>query len=242
MHPHHVQGSIATKDKIIVPLDVTTIKASSELIRHIAGVIGFFKVGSQLFTAAGPAIVQEIKASGSKVFLDLKFHDIPNSVRRAVESACALGVDMLTVHLSGGRSMCEAAVVGRGTAKTLILGVTVLTSLNDAAIAEIGYRTSVEDEVLLLADLAKNVGITGLVASPLELVAIRNRFGSLFTTVIPGIRPKWSETGDHSRMMTPGEALTAGADYLVIGRPITAASDPLEAVKRIVDELESAVK
>jgi orotidine-5'-phosphate decarboxylase len=242
MHPHPVQSSIAAKDKIIVPLDVPTIEASRELIRQLEGAIGFFKVGSQLFTAAGPAIVQEIKASGSKVFLDLKFHDIPHTVRRAVESACALGVDMLTVHLSGGRSMCEAAVVGRGTAKSLILGVTVLTSLNDAAIAEVGYRTSVEDEVLLLADLAKHVGITGLVASPLELVAIRNRFGSLFTTVIPGIRPKWSETGDQSRTMTPAEALNTGADYLVIGRPITAASDPLDAAKRIVDELDSAAK
>jgi orotidine-5'-phosphate decarboxylase len=237
MHPHPVQSSIAAKDKIIVPLDVPTIKESRELIRQVGGVIGFFKVGSQLFTAAGPSIIQEIRASGSRVFLDLKFHDIPNSVRGAVESACGLGVDMLTVHLSGGRSMCEAAVAGRGTAKTLILGVTVLTSLNDAAIAEVGYRTSVEDQVLLLAHLAKRVGITGLVASPLELVAIRNRFGPLFTTVIPGIRPKWSETGDQSRTMTPAEASKAGADYLVIGRPITAAPDPLEAAKRIVQEL-----
>ena len=242
MHPHPVQSSIAAKDKIIVPLDVPTMEAARELIRQVGDAIGFFKVGSQLFTAAGPAIVQEIKASGSRVFLDLKFHDIPNTVRRAVESACALGVDMLTVHLSGGRSMCEAAVVGRGTAKSLILGVTVLTSLNDAAIAEVGYRTSVEGEVLLLADLAKHVGITGLVASPLELVAIRNRFGSLFTTVIPGIRPTWSETADQSRTMTPAEALNAGADYLVIGRPITAATDPVDAAKRIVDELESAAK
>jgi orotidine-5'-phosphate decarboxylase len=237
MHPHPVQSSIAAKDKIIVPLDVPTIKESRELIRQVGGAIGFFKVGSQLFTAAGPSIIQEVRASGSRVFLDLKFHDIPNSVRGAVESACELGVDMLTVHLSGGRSMCEAAVAGRGTAKTLILGVTVLTSLNNAAIAEVGYRASVEDQVLLLAHLAKRVGITGLVASPLELVAIRNRFGSLFTTVIPGIRPKWSETGDQSRTMTPAEALKAGADYLVIGRPITAAPDPLEAAKRIVQEL-----
>ena len=237
-----MQSSAAAKDKIIVPLDVPSLEASRELVCQIGAAIGFFKVGSQLFTAAGPTVVREIKASGARVFLDLKFHDIPNSVRRAVESACALGVDMLTVHLSGGRSMCEAAVVGRGTAKTLILGVTVLTSLNDAAIAEVGYKTSVEDEVLLLADLAKHAGITGLVASPLELLAIRNRFGSLFTTVIPGIRPKWSEPGDQSRTMTPAEALNAGADYLVIGRPITAASDPLDAVKRIVDELESVGK
>src|ERR1700752_3917725 len=148
MHPHPVQSSIGAKNKIIVPLDVSTMEASRELIHRVGGAIGFFKVGSQLFTAAGPAIVQEIKASGSRVFLDLKFHDIPNTVRRAVESACALGVDMLTVHLSGGRSMCEAAVVGRGISQTLILGVTVLTSLNDEALAEIGFRTSVQDEVL----------------------------------------------------------------------------------------------
>ena len=234
-----MQSSIAAKDKIIVPLDVSSRKASRELIEQVGGAIGFFKVGSQLFTAEGPKVIEEIKSSGSRVFLDLKFHDIPNTVRRAVESACALGVDMLTIHLSGGRAMCEAAVTGRGITRTLILGVTVLTSLNDEAIAEVGFRTSVENEVLLLADLAKHVGITGLVASPLELLAIRNRFGSVFTTVIPGIRPRWFEAGDQTRTMTPLEASSAGADYLVIGRPITAAPDPLEAAKRIVDELQS---
>jgi orotidine-5'-phosphate decarboxylase len=237
MHRHPVQSTVSAKDKIIVPLDEASVKAARDLVGRLGNAIGFFKVGSQLFTAAGPMIVDEIKASGSKVFLDLKFHDIPNTVRRAVESACALGVDMVTIHLSGGRSMCEAAAVGRGLAKTLILGVTVLTSLNDEAIREVGFRTSVEEEVLLLADLAKHVGITGLVTSPMELVAIRNRFGALFTTVIPGIRPSWSEAGDQNRTMTPAQALNAGADYLVIGRPITAAPDPMEAVNRILDEL-----
>jgi orotidine-5'-phosphate decarboxylase len=222
MHRHAVQSSIAAKDKIIVPLDVPAKSAARELIKAIGGTVGFFKVGNQLFTAAGPAIVEEIQASGARVFLDLKFHDIPNTVRRAVESACTLGVDMLTIHLSGGREMCEAAVVGRGISQTLILGVTVLTSLNDEALAEIGFRTSVQDEVLLLADLAKHVGITGLVASPQELVVLRERFGSLFTTVIPGIRPTWSDAGDQKRTLTPRQAVEAGADYLVIGRPITA--------------------
>jgi len=195
MHPHPVQSSIAAKDKIIVPLDVPAMEAARKLIRQVGDAIGFFKVGSQLFTAAGPAIVQEIKASGSRVFLDLKFHDIPNTVRRAVESACALGVDMLTVHLSGGRSMCEAAVVGRGTAKSLILGVTVLTSLNDAAIAEVGYRTSVEGEVLLLADLAKHVGITGLVASPLELVDSVRSLQPSFQEFVPSGRKLLTRAG-----------------------------------------------
>ncbi|MBV8174315.1 MAG: orotidine-5'-phosphate decarboxylase [Verrucomicrobia bacterium] len=239
MHRHPVQSSIAAKDKIIVPLDVPAKSAARELIKAIGGKVGFFKVGDQLFIAAGPAIVEEIQASGARVFLDLKFHDIPNTVRRAVESACALGVDMLTIHLSGGREMCEAAVVGRGISKILILGVTVLTSLSDEALAEVGFRTSVQDEVLLLADLAKHVGITGLVASPQELVALRERFGSLFTMVIPGIRPTWSEAGDQKRTLTPRQAVDAGADYLVIGRPITASPDPQSAVQRIIDELES---
>jgi orotidine-5'-phosphate decarboxylase len=239
MHLDAVQRPTAAKDKIIVPLDVPTVRAARELIEAIGGTVGFFKVGNQLFTAAGPDIVKEIRASGSKVFLDLKFHDIPNTVRHAVESASSLGVEMLTVHLSGGRAMCEAAVAGRGTSEVLILGVTVLTSLNDAGLSEIGFRGSVGEEVLLLADLAKNVGITGLVASPLELGILRKRFGSHFTTVIPGIRPTWSESGDQERILTPRQAVDAGADYLVIGRPITAAEDPKIAVQRIVEELES---
>src|SRR5580704_3646627 len=233
MHRQAVQSSITAKDRIIVPLDVPTVPAARELIEAIGGTVGFFKVGNQLFTAAGPDIVQEVRASGSKVFLDLKFHDIPNTVRHAVESASALGVDMLTIHLSGGRAMCEAAVVGSGISNMLVLGVTVLTSLNDVALSEIGFRGSVEDEVLLLAELAKNVGITGLVASPQELGILRNRFGSLFTTVIPGIRPTWSEAGDQQRILTPRQATDAGADYLVIGRPITDSSNPKTAVQRI---------
>jgi orotidine-5'-phosphate decarboxylase len=238
MHCHAVQSSTTAKNKIIVPLDVPTAQGARKLIQAIGGTVGFFKIGNQLFTSAGPDIVKEVRSSGSKVFLDLKYHDIPNTVRHAVESACALDVDMLTIHLSGGRAMCEAAVVGRGISNVLILGVTVLTSLNDAALSEIGFRGSVEDEVLLLAKLAKNVGITGLVASPQELGILRNRFGSLFTTVIPGIRPTWSEAGDQQRILTPRQATDAGADYLVIGRPITGAKDPKEAVQRIVDELE----
>jgi orotidine-5'-phosphate decarboxylase len=232
-----VQSLIAAKDKIIVPLDVPTPNAARNLINAIAGTVGFFKIGNQLFTAAGPAIVREVLDSGSKVFLDLKYHDIPNTVRHAVESACALGVDMLTVHLSGGRAMCEAAVVGRGLSTTLVLGVTVLTSMTDDALSEIGFRGTVQDEVLLLAELAKNVGITGLVASPQELSILKNSYGSLFTTVIPGIRPAWSELGDQKRILTPKQAVDAGADYLVIGRPITASSNPKDAVKRIIDDL-----
>ena len=216
------------------------MQGARELIEAIGSTVGFFKVGSQLFTSAGPQIVQEVRAAGSKVFLDLKFHDIPNTVRHAVESASALGVDMLTIHLAGGRAMCEAALVGRGGSNVLILGVTVLTSLNAIAFSEIGFRSSLEEEVLLLADLAKNVGISGLVASPRELGILRERFGSLFTTVIPGIRPAWSDPDDQKRTMTPRQAVEAGADYLVIGRPITASKDPKTAVLKILNELEQA--
>src|ERR1700730_14255707 len=189
MHRNAVQSLIAAKDRIIVPLDFPPAHAARELIKAIGGTVGFFKVGNQLFTSAGPDIVREVRRSGSKVFLDLKYHDIPNTVRHAVEAASVLGVNMLTVHLSGGSAMCEAAVVGRGISNVLILGVTVLTSLNDVALSEIGFRGTVEDEVLLLAELAKKVGITGLVASPQELGVLRECFGSIFTTVIPGIRP-----------------------------------------------------
>jgi orotidine-5'-phosphate decarboxylase len=238
MHRCAVQSPTAARDKIIVPLDVPTAQAARELIAAIGGTVGFFKVGNQLFTSVGPDIVREVRASGSKVFLDLKYHDIPNTVRQAVESASALGVDMLTIHLSGGRAMCEAAVAGRRHSEVLVLGVTVLTSLDDVALSEIGFRGSVEDEVLRLAELARSVGIAGLVASPQELRLVRERFGSHFTTVIPGIRPAWAEAGDQKRVLTPRQAVDAGADYLVIGRPITASSDPKFAAQRIVDELE----
>jgi orotidine-5'-phosphate decarboxylase len=241
MHYYPVQTSISAKNKIIVPLDVPTAQAARELINAIGGTVNLFKIGSQLFTAAGPAIVREVIDSGSKVFLDLKYHDIPNTVRHGVESACALGVEMLTIHLSGGRAMCEAAMVGRGNSKTLVLGVTVLTSLTDDALSEVGFRGSVRDEALLLAGLAKSVGITGLVASPHELALLKDRYCSEFTTVIPGIRPAWSESGDQKRVMTPREAVDAGADYIVIGRPITASRNPKDAVNRIVAELENPV-
>jgi orotidine-5'-phosphate decarboxylase len=237
MHYHRVQSSIAAKDKIIVPLDVPTGDASRRLVRQLGGRIGFFKVGSQLFTADGPDIVEEIRDSGSKVFLDLKFHDIPTTVHHAVEAACGLGVDMLTVHLSGGRTMCEAAAKAGGGRTTLVLGVTILTSLSDGDLGELGFREPVRDQVILLAGLAQQTGITGLVASPQELSLLRECFGSFFTIVVPGIRPDWSKADDQKRTMTPYEALRAGADYLVIGRPITAAADPLEAAQRIIDEV-----
>ncbi|MBV9673054.1 MAG: orotidine-5'-phosphate decarboxylase, partial [Verrucomicrobia bacterium] len=151
--------------RIIVALDVATATEARQIIKHLSGKVFTFKVGSQLFTSIGPEIIQEIQDTGAKVFLDLKYHDIPNTVRRAVESAVNLNVDMLTIHLSGGRAMCEAAIIGRGVARTLLLGVTILTHMTDNDLTEIGYRSTVSGGVLLLAELAKHAGLTGLVAS-----------------------------------------------------------------------------
>jgi orotidine-5'-phosphate decarboxylase len=225
------------KDKIIVALDVSTAEAARASVEQLGGRVGWFKIGLQLFCAAGPSIVHEVKMTGSKVFLDLKFHDIPNTVRHAVESACTLGVDMLTIHLSGGQEMCQAAVTGRGVSPTLLMGVTVLTSQNDATLAQIGCRNRVSEQVHLLAELAKNCGVPGLIASPHEIAILREHFGSLFTVVTPGVRPAWADSGDQKRVMTPGEALQLGADYLVIGRPILAAKEPVAAVNRILEEI-----
>lgn len=232
-----MEDSNSAKDKIIVPLDVPSVLRAQQLVELLGGEVGWFKIGLQLFCAAGPTIVQEVKQTGSKVFLDLKFYDIPNTVRSAVAAACALGVEMLTIHLVGGSEMCVAAITGRAHSATLLLGVTVLTSQVDETLREVGFRTTVVNQVLLLAELAKNCGIPGLIASPHELKPLRQRFSSLFTMVIPGVRPSWTEAGDQRRVMTPAEAIKAGADYLVVGRPITAAPNPREALGRILEEI-----
>lgn len=228
---------LLAKDKIILALDVSPQEAR-ELVRRLGDRVGWFKVGLQLFTAAGPAIVEEIKSTGAKVFLDLKLHDIPNTIHQGVRSACAMGADMLTIHLCGGSEMCRAAVEGRAQSSTLLLGVTVLTSQNDQTLAEVGIKANVAEQVLLLATLAKASGIAGLVASPLEIRPLRERFGSHFAIVTPGVRPTGADRGDQKRVMTPSEALKAGSDYLVIGRSITATADPVAALDGIEAEME----
>jgi orotidine-5'-phosphate decarboxylase len=233
-----VKGSDAANEKVIVPLDVPDGDQARRLIEQLRGQVGWFKVGLQLFTAGGPSVVREIQTAGSKVFLDLKFHDIPNAVKQAVASACALEVEMLTIHLAGGIEMCTAAIEGSANSKTLLLGVTVLTSQNDATLAEIGVGSAVSEQVLRLAELAHRAGIKGLVASPQELQMLRAKFGAGFTVVTPGVRPAWSDPGDQKRVLTPAEAIKAGADYLVIGRPITGAPDPGAALARILEEIE----
>jgi orotidine-5'-phosphate decarboxylase len=223
-------------DKIIVALDVPTKEEALKLVEKLRDQISFFKIGLQLYTAEGPGIVRAVSATASKVWLDLKLHDIPNTVARAVESASRLDVQMLTIHLSGGCQMVRAATTARVN-NMLLLGVTVLTSSTEETLREIGIQGQVDDQVLRLAKLGIEAGIDGVVASSHEIKPLRREFGNKIKIVVPGIRPSWSQPGDQRRTMTPCEALEAGADYLVIGRPIIAAANPHQATKRILEDI-----
>jgi orotidine-5'-phosphate decarboxylase len=223
-------------DKIIVALDVATKEKALELVKELRDQIWFFKIGLQLYTAEGPEIVRAALSTGAKVWLDIKLHDIPNTVARAVESANNLGVHMLTIHLSGGSEMIRAATAARAN-NMLLLGVTVLTSATEQTLREVGVSGKVDDQVLRLARLGVEAGIDGVVASPHEIKKLREEFGDKIKIAIQGIRPRWAETGDQKRFMTPRQALEAGADYIGIGRPITVHPRPSEAVKKILKEL-----
>ncbi|PYI90350.1 MAG: orotidine-5'-phosphate decarboxylase [Verrucomicrobia bacterium] len=222
-------------EKIIVALDVATEKEALALMVLLSGEVGAFKIGLQSYTTTGPGLIRAAFLLGP-VFLDLKLHDIPNTVAKAVESAGKLGVKMLTIHLSGGSEMIRAAVAARSN-NMLLLGVTVLTSSTDKTLAEIGIAEKTSDHVLRLARLGVANGIDGLVASPHEARMLRDEFGDKIKIVTPGIRPAESDPGDQKRFATPREAIDAGADYLVIGRPVTGTVDPKAAVQRIVEEL-----
>jgi orotidine-5'-phosphate decarboxylase len=224
-------------DKIIVALDVATKEKALDLVEQLRGDISFFKIGLQLYTAEGPEIVRAVLATGAKVWLDLKLYDIPNTVARAVESASTLGVQMITIHLSGGSEMIRAATAARAN-DMLLLGVTVLTSATEQTLREIGIDDNVDEQVLRLANLGAAAGIDGLVASPHELKRLRAEFGNRIKIAVQGIRPSWAEPGDQKRFMTPREAMEAGADYIGIGRPITAHPRPSEAVELILQELK----
>ena len=228
------------RERLIVALDVPDEGAARALAGSLAGAIGLFKVGSQLFTAAGPSVVRELVAAGERVFLDLKFHDIPNTVAGAVASASSLGATLLTIHGSGGPAMIEAAARAARGSGTRLLAITVLTSHDAATLERIGMAGSMEDNVRRLARLAREAGADGVVASPHEARAIRDACGEGFLIVTPGIRPAGAERGDQARAATPAEAFAAGADFLVVGRPITAAADPARAARAIVDEMEAA--
>jgi orotidine-5'-phosphate decarboxylase len=224
-------------DRIIVALDVPSKKEALALVSQLGGQISFFKVGLQLYTAAGPDLVREIVARGLSVFLDLKLHDIPNTVAGAVEAAGELDVQMLTVHLSGGPAMIKAAVDAKPPGMKL-LGVTVLTSLHEATLHLTGVGSTIEQQVRRLAHIGETAGIDGFVASPHEAKLLRKEFKHS-TIVTPGIRPDWASGDDQTRFTTPREAIENGADYLVIGRPITADVNPGEAANRILEEMSA---
>lgn len=235
------------KDKLIVALDVDTADRALELVKELREVAGMFKIGSTLFTAVGPQIVKEIIESGSRVFLDLKFHDIPHQVAGAARSAAELGVSLFTIHASGGSEMMKRATEAvaevaerKGTPRAKVLAISVLTSVDEAILAEIGVSGSPAESVTRLVKLAEASGVDGVVASPQEVAGIRSNITSTdFLVVTPGIRPATTED-DQRRVATPAAALAAGADYLVVGRPITGAPDPLAAARAILDEMEQA--
>lgn len=231
------------KDRILVALDFPDAAAALAMADRLRGAVGGFKVGKQLFTAEGPALVRRLTERGDRVFLDLKFHDIPNTVAGAIESALKLGVWMVNVHASGGRAMMEAArdaadrAAAGGGPRALVIAVTVLTSLDGAALAETGAGDDPARQVERLARLAREAGLDGVVCSPQEIALVRKACGDGFAIVTPGIRGASDAKGDQTRTATPAGALKAGADYLVIGRPITAAGDPREAAERIAAEM-----
>ena len=223
-------------DRLIVAADLSSAGDIIQLAEDLRGVAGVMKIGLQAFVANGPNLVREIAGSGIRVFLDLKLHDIPNTVQHAVREAEALGSFMVTVHAAGGAAMLDAARSDR----MLVLAVTVLTSLGDDDLRSIGMDGGADSSVTRLARLAQSSGIRGVVASPREITAIREACGAEMTIVTPGIRPEGSEAGDQRRTLTPGEAMRAGADYIVVGRPITGAANPRDAALRIVDQMERA--
>jgi orotidine-5'-phosphate decarboxylase len=229
-------------NQIIVALDVDSRAEALNLVRRLKGRVGLFKVGSQLFTSEGPEFVREIVREGEKVFLDLKFHDIPNTVTKAVLAAARLGASMLTLHAGGGVKMMSAAANAvkqtcDAAERPQLLGVTVLTSLADEDLVQVGVRADAATQVATLAKLAEDAGLDGVVASPSELSLLRSQLGRAMKIVTPGIRPAGSDVNDQSRIATPAAALQAGADYLVIGRPITASADPAGSLEKILSEL-----
>jgi orotidine-5'-phosphate decarboxylase len=227
---------------VFCAIDRPDLEGALELCRTLRGVVGGFKLGLEFITANGPHGVRQVVALGAPVFLDGKFHDIPNTVAGAVRAAWSLGVAMLNLHVSGGPAMLRAAVEAARLREPCpkLLGVTVLTSIDDADLAAVGVPHKVTDQVLRLAELAWETGLDGVVCSPREILPLRERFGREFTLVVPGIRPDDSRTGDQKRTLGPGRAIAAGADGLVIGRPITEAPDPRAAAAAIAAEIRTA--
>ena len=233
-------------NKLIVALDVDNTQKARELFQSLRGVAGMFKIGMQLFTAAGPALVREIISSGERVFLDLKYHDIPNTVALAGVEATRLGVSIFNLHAAGGSEMMQRTTeavsecaLAEGLARPLVIAVTVLTSANANTLVEVGHSSAPSELVPRLALLAEASGMDGVVASPLEIASVRAAVKSVkFTVVTPGVRPSGTALFDQKRVTTPREAILAGADYIVVGRPILEAHDPAQAAQEILDEIE----
>jgi orotidine-5'-phosphate decarboxylase len=232
-------------DKLIFALDADNYEEALSWVELLSGHVGMFKVGKELFTAAGPKIIESIKKRGQKVFLDLKFHDIPNTVASAAQAAVRLNVDMFNVHASGGSQMIKETVFAAGAcadklgqARPIILAVTVLTSLNSADLTEIGFQKDTKELVLHLAKLAQTAGASGVVASAQDIALLRENLGDEFVVVTPGIRSAGATTkDDQKRTLSAYEAVKTGADYIVVGRPIRLAQKPLEACRQIVQEI-----
>lgn len=237
------------KQKLIFALDVDNLEEARRWVEQLQGQVGVFKIGKQLFTKCGPEVVRLVQAGGSEVFLDLKYHDIPNTVAMAGLEALRLGVRMFNVHALGGFEMMaklveavDAACPRGNPDRPLLLAVTILTSSNEETLRAIGIDRPVSVMVPKLAKLAKDAGMDGVVASPKEVGLIREVCGDDFAIVTPGVRPAFASQDDQKRVMTPGDALRAGADYLVIGRPISAAADPSAAARMILDEMQAALE
>lgn len=236
-------------DRLIIPLDVENIRRAEALVDELGGTITTYKVGLQLFTKEGPKVVKMLRRKGKKVFLDLKFHDIPNTVMNAVRSAFELEVDMMTIHAMGGFEMMEAVakmlwqMKNNGHKPPLIFAVTVLTSLDSAFLEDVIGATNrtMDDEVVILARAAQSAGISGVVASPQEIKRIRKECGSELLILTPGIRPAGSSKDDQSRTATPGSAIADGADYLVVGRPITGSDNRVKAAKQVLKEMKEGI-
>ncbi|NMB45097.1 MAG: orotidine-5'-phosphate decarboxylase [Firmicutes bacterium] len=225
------------RSPIIVALDVPDLRTAQKLVDELHPLVGFFKIGLELFTAEGLNAIETVKAAGGRVFLDLKYHDIPNTVKRAVMAACSLGVDMLTIHASGGANMLMAAAEAASLAPhpPILLGVTVLTSIDaEALYSELKVRVKLEEHVVHLGKMAMKSGLQGIVASPLETDRLRHALGNEAIIICPGVRPAWAQRDDQKRVATPEKALSLGADYVVIGRPITKAHDPRGVTTKIL--------
>jgi len=239
------------RQKVIFALDVSTLEEARKFVDLLKDRTGMFKVGLELYSAWGPQAVKAVLEKGGRVFLDLKFLDIPNTVSRAAEEAVRLGVEMFNIHATGGREMMQETVDRThkmaerlNRPRPIILAVTILTSLDEQNLKEVGLLGTVEERVVHLAELARRAGVDGVVASPQEIQPIRQRCGPGFIIVTPGIRPAFAPLGkdDQKRVMTAREALAAGADYLVIGRPVRLAQDPVAAMDRVLDEIHPEEK